>query len=152
MQRQQQLQEQMNQQLQPISGDEMQKRMKQLQMQINQQVKPLKDALNSIAQEGENLQRMTVRMWLKPVLISVLILLSISLPAWGLMQYLLSEVQNNLQLIQQQKQTLMQIQAKTWGVELHQDQTGRYLIMPPGVEPSTGWTVGKRQAVKLGKN
>ena len=28
---------------------------------------------------------------------------------------------------------------------------GRFLILPPGVEPSTGWQIGKRQAVKLGK-
>ena len=49
-------------------------------------------------------------------------------------------------------QALAKIEAKTWGVELHQDSSGRFLILPPGVEPSTGWQIGKRQAVRLGKN
>ncbi len=61
------------------------------------------------------------------------------------------------QQIEQQQQALAKIEARTWGVELHQAQDGgRFLILPPGVEPSTGWKFGQgrqeRQAVRLGKN
>lgn len=38
------------------------------------------------------------------------------------------------------------------GVEFKQDNSGRFLILPPGVEPSTGYMTGNRHAVRLGKN
>jgi hypothetical protein len=158
MLRQQQLQEQMNQQLQPLSDDEMKARMASLQKQINQQAKPLTDALNTIARESQGLATMTAKSWLKPVLISLAVLLSISVPVWGLAQYLASQMQGNLVLIQQQeraiqqhRETLQQLQSKTWGVQFQEDANGRFLVLPPGVEGSTGWKVGNRHAVKIGK-
>jgi DNA polymerase III alpha subunit (gram-positive type) len=153
MQRQLQLHAQMNQQLQPISDAEMKARLASIQGQINQQLQPLKNALNSIAQEGENLQRMTAKSWLKPVLISLSILLSISVPAWGLMHYTAGRIQGNLEVIEQQGRALQQLQSQTWGIELQEDQTGRYLIMPLGTKLESGYEIGsgkqKKSAVKL---
>jgi hypothetical protein len=68
------------------------------------------------------------------------------------MRYLAGQVQGNLELLQRQGRALEQLQSQTWGVEFQEDQTGRYLILPPGMKPETGWKFGNRQAVKLGKN
>jgi DNA-binding transcriptional regulator GbsR (MarR family) len=147
-----QMQAQLDQQLQPLSERDMQARMTQLQGQINQQTRPLAEALAALKEDSQALASMTARSWVKPAAISLAVLLSISVPAWGLIHYLASQVQVNLALIQQQERALQQLQAKTWGIELQEDQTGRYLILPPGLKPETGWKFGNRQAVKLGKN
>jgi hypothetical protein len=53
------------------------------------------------------------------------------------------------QEIQEQQDTLAKIKTRSWGVTFHEDKDGRFLILPPGAD--TGWTIGKKVAVKLGK-
>ncbi|MHC1712355.1 MAG: hypothetical protein AB9872_09405 [Solidesulfovibrio sp.] len=42
-----------------------------------------------------------------------------------------------------------QLQERTWGLQLMENQEGRFIILPPKTSAHTGWTVGKQQAVKL---
>ena len=154
-----QMQAQLDQQLQPLDENAMKARMGKLQGQINQQTKPLSEALAALKEDSQVLAAMTARSWFKPVAISLAILLAISLPVWGLTQYLASQVQSNLQTIQQQEKaikeqraTLDQIRAQTWGIQFQEDKNGRFLILPPGAVPEAGWKFGNRQAVKVGKN
>lgn len=140
------------------------KRLDGIKKQIEAQTRPLSAFLASVKAEAETLQALTFRGWLKPLALSLSLLLGIFAGSWGLMQWLSSSIKSQLetraalaQQIEQQRQTLATIEAKTWGVELHQAQDGgRFLILPPGVEPSTGWKFGQgrqeRQAVRLGKN
>ena len=51
--------------------------------------------------------------------------------------------------IVQARETLRAIEEGTWGVQFHELSNGRFLVLPEGVEPLTGWTVGDRTAVKL---
>lgn len=135
-------------------------RLSSIKKQIEAQIKPLSASLESVKAEAETLQALTFRAWLKPLAIGLSLLLGIFAGSWGLMQWLSYSIQSQLdtraalsQQIAAQEQALTKIEAKTWGVELHQAQDGaRFLILPPGVEPSTGWQIGKRQAVRLGKN
>lgn len=135
------------------------KRLDGIKKQIEAQTKPLSTSLASVKAEAETLQALTFRGWLKPLALSLSLLLGIFAGSWALIAWLSHSIQGQLetraalvQQIEQQQQALAKIEARTWGVELHQDSNGRFLILPPGVEPSTGWQIGKRQAVRLGKN
>ena len=130
-----------------------------IKKQIEAQTKPLSASLASVKAEAETLQALTFRGWLKPLALSLSLLLGIFIGSLALMQWLsysiTSQLETRAELAQQiraQEQTLAKIEARTWGVEFNQDSNGRFLILPPGVEPSTGWKVGNRQAVRLGKN
>lgn len=134
-------------------------RLSSIKNQIEAQTQPLSASLASVKAEAETLQALTFRGWLKPLALSLSLLLGIFAGSWALTQWLSYSITSQLetratlaQQIEQQQRTLAQIEAKTWGVELHQDSNGRFLILPPGVEPSTGWKIGNRQGVKLGKN
>jgi hypothetical protein len=147
-----QLRSQLSQQLRPMNPETLQLRLDTLQSQIEDQTKPLLAALGKVKTESEALALMTAKSWLKPVLISLAILASISLPVWGLTHYLADQIKSNLELIEQQEQTLSQIQSQTFGVTFQQDPTGQFLILPEGTRAEGGYQVGKRQAVKLLKN
>lgn len=134
-------------------------RLSGIKKQIEAQTRPLSTSLASVKAEAETLQALTFRGWLKPLALSLSLLLGIFAGSWALIAWLSHSIQGQLetraalaQQIEQQQQALAKIEARTWGVELHQDSNGRFLILPPGVEPSTGWQIGKRQAVRLGKN
>lgn len=157
-QRLEKMQAQINKQLRPLDEAQMQARMEQLQGQIDKQTGPLVTALGKIKTDSEALAAMTAKSWLKPALISLCVLLSISLPAWGLIAYLANQVQGNLALIKQQEQTiqlqtqtLQNLQAQTWGVTMQQDINGQFLILPEGMKADPAWTFGSRQGVKLFK-
>lgn len=135
-------------------------RLNSIKKQIEAQTMPLSASLASVKAEAETLQALTFRGWLKPLALSLSLLLGIFAGSWALTAWFSHSIQGQLetraalaQQIAAQEQALAKIEARTWGVELHQAQDGgRFLILPPGVEPSTGWQIGKRQAVKLGKN
>lgn len=135
-------------------------RLNSIKKQIEAQTRPLSASLASVKAEAETLQALTFRGWLKPLALSLSLLLGIFAGSWALTAWFSHSIQGQLetraalaQQIAAQEQALAKIEARTWGVELHQAQDGgRFLILPPGVEPSTGWQIGKRQAVKLGKN
>ena len=117
----------------------------------------LSATLSEIEQRTKATTTLTTRNWIKLLVISLSLFLGVSLGSWGLMQFLASRIQGQIETkaalaleIEYQQRTLEQIEAKTWGIELKQDKEGRFLVLPLGVNPSTGWTVGKRQAVKLG--
>ena len=49
----------------------------------------------------------------------------------------------------QMEMTLNQLQAHTWGLNLHEAPEGRFIVLPMGAKPNTGWTINGRQAVKV---
>jgi len=138
---------------------ELNQRLNGIKKQIEQQTKPLASILASVKKEAETLQALTFRGWLKPLALSLSLLLGICAGSWALILWLSSSIQEQLetraalaQQIEMQQNTMAKVKAKTWGVEFHQDTNGRFLILPTGVLPSTGWNIGKRQAVRLGEN
>lgn len=114
--------------------------------------------MSEIEQRAKTTTTLAIQNWIKLLVTGLSLFLGVSLGSWGLMQFLTSRIQGQIETstalaaeIEAQQGTLKQIEAKTWGIEFKQDDQGRFLVFPPGVQPSTGWTVGKRQAVKLGK-
>ena len=53
--------------------------------------------------------------------------------------------------IQDQEATLAKIQEKTWGLSLHEDNNGRFIVLPEGMTSEATWTVGERTAIRLVK-
>lgn len=128
--------------------------------QLQELSKRLSQRLSQIDQQSQKLAETSAKAWLKPFLLGLSLLLGICAGSWGLMQYLSSSLESQLQTrallsqqIETQRRTLSQIEAKTWGVVLHENAKGeRFLVLPQSVKPDAGWTVGDRPAVKLSSN
>ena len=145
------------------TGSATEKQLQELSQRLSQR-------LSQIDQQSQKLAETSAKAWLKPFLLGLSLLLGICAGSWGLMQYLSSSLESQLQTrarlsqqietqrrtlaqIETQRRTLAQIEAKTWGVELHQNAKGeRFLVLPQSVKPDAGWTVGDRPAVKLSSN
>ncbi|EDA1465630.1 TPA: MbeB family mobilization protein [Salmonella enterica subsp. enterica serovar Poona] len=69
----------------------------------------------------------------------------------GTLWYLGGRIQANLEEIRVQEETLLKLNAKTWGVSYLEDNSGRFLVLPEGMRADTNWTMknGKVNAVKL---
>ena len=107
-------------------------------------------------QEAERLQGHLRRAWLRPLAIGLSLCLGISLGLWGLTRWLSVRIEGQLQLqarlaaeIEEQQRTLGLLQEGTWGVWLHEGSEGRYVVLPPGAELDTGWTIGGRPSVRF---
>ncbi len=94
--------------------------------------------------------------WLMVSLIALAAIIGVTLGGWGLTKLVerkvLSLHREISQLQDQQRQletTVSQLEAKTWGLELLKAQEGRFIVLPPNTTAKTGWTRGKRQAIKV---
>lgn len=125
--------------------------------------KPLAEQLNDLKEPIRSLSRAISRVnaqtnavlqpkaWIKPLVVGLSLFIGISAGSWGLMQYLSSRVQSQLQTLHQQQATLDQLQSQTWGLSLRDTGTDRYLVLPPGYKLEPGWTISERPALKLSK-
>jgi hypothetical protein len=137
---------------------ELSERLNGIRLRIEQQSMPLESSLKAFRGETAALQALALKSWIKPVATSLSLLLGIFCGSWALTLWFSSGIRDQLetradlaQQIRGQQDTLAKIEARTWGVTFLEDNDGRFLILPPGMKPATGWTVGKRNAVKLGK-
>ena len=94
--------------------------------------------------------------WFRSVSVGVMLFLGICVGSWGLTRWLSSNIQNLIETraelqaeIEEQRRSVERLQETTWGVWFHEEQNERYLVLPAGTEPKTGWTVDGQPAVKL---
>lgn len=149
------LQHELNITVSAIASD-LQKQREMLNASMRQSTQPLLLSLQQIKKEAQQLQALTAKAWLKPLLTSAAILLSVFAASWGLMQWLSSSIEQQLQTraqlqqqIAQQQQTLAQLQQQTFGIELMSDSSGRYIVLPRQTVLESGYKVGNRDAYKL---
>ena len=139
---------------------------------MEEQLQRIDDGVESkLQQHGENLNRIVTReahtiernmeralltAWSRPIVMGLLLLLSICGGSWGLMHWLSSNIRARLEIraelgaeIAEQRLTVQQLQETTWGVRFHEAEEGRFLVLPRGTVPATGWTVDDQLAVKL---
>lgn len=139
---------------------------------MEEQLQRIDDGVESnLRQHGENLNRIVTReartiernmeralltAWSRPIVMGLLLLLSICGGSWGLMHWLSSNIRARLEIraelgaeIAEQRLTVQQLQETTWGVRFHEAEEGRFLVLPRGTVPATGWTVDDQLAVKL---
>lgn len=94
--------------------------------------------------------------WLQVVFLTSAVILAAAASMWGISAFFQSKAGNLRQEITELaarkivlEKTVSQLEAKTWGLELSENEKGRFIILPPKVTPKTGWTVGNQQAIKL---
>ena len=108
------------------------------------------------AQVGR-IQGLLWRGWIRPLVVGLFVFLGIFAGSWGLTQWQSSRVerlferQETLRLaIAQEQQALDQLQAQTWGVWLHEEDGGRYVVLPKGtLGEDWRWTVQGQPALQL---
>ena len=108
------------------------------------------------AQVGR-IQGLLWRGWIRPLVVGLFVFLGIFAGSWGLTQWQSSRVerlverQETLRLqVAQEQQALAQLQAQTWGVWLHEEDGGRYVVLPPGaLGENWRWTVQGQPALQL---
>ena len=106
-----------------------------------------------------DIQRLTrdARRWLlRPVAYGMLAAIGVAIGAAGLSAWLGAGIRTRIESrarlnveILAARETLQQIEAVTWGVRFQEQDAGRFLVLPEGMEAETGWTVGDREALKL---
>lgn len=94
--------------------------------------------------------------WLCHLLLGLALLIGVAGGSWVLTSYLVREtkqLRQEISLLEQEKKkvmgTLEAMQSKSWGLTLHSDQNGRFIVLPLGSKASTGWTMGKQTAIKV---
>ena len=124
-----------------------------IQKQIDSKTEPLVKMLSEIQTEASKLNALTTKAWLRPALISVAILASISIACWGLSAYISmiieSQINQKVELSNQiavLEATVSKLEAKTMGVTIIESKDGKFLVLPEGMTATTGWTIGKQQA------
>lgn len=131
---------------------------------VDEQLRTLSDELSqSVAGARRtieaDIQRLTgdARRWLiRPVVFGILAALGVTIVAaaplaWavvGIRARFEERARLDVDIVQAQE-TLRRIEERTWGVQFHEGEEGRFLLLPEGVEALTGWTVGDREALKL---
>ncbi|MDQ7832329.1 MAG: hypothetical protein RDU30_11380 [Desulfovibrionaceae bacterium] len=110
----------------------------------------------SIASRCQTLNWAFGRKWLQVLLLGMALLMGTALGGWGVVTLLTHRamaLQDEIQSLEASKadleNTVGQLEKRTWGLKLLENQEGRFIILPPKTSAHTGWTVGKQQAVKL---
>lgn len=137
---------------------ELNESLNEIRLRIEEQSMPLESNLRVLRGVVMQLHGLALKSWIKPVATALSLLLGIFCGSWALTLWFSSGIRDQLEIradlarqIREQEDTLARIEARTWGVTFLEDKEGRFLILPPGVKPATGWTVGNKNAVKLGK-
>lgn len=110
----------------------------------------------NIASRCQTLSWAFGRKWLQALFLSMAMFAGTALGGWGVVTLLTHKVmalQDEIQSLETSKteleSTTEQLEKRTWGLKLLENQEGRFIILPPKTSAQTGWTVGKQQAVKV---
>lgn len=111
---------------------------------------------SAIAENLKTLRSVFARILVGSLTIGVLLVFGVALGLWGLISFLGQDIQQKLETrqelaaqIEQQNETLKQLQAGTWGIDLRQMENGRFVVLPEGTIEDTIWAVDGRPAVRL---
>lgn len=132
-----------------------------LQSAASEELRTFASAMGAVRQRQAAL---LAKAWFRTLAVGMALLLGISLGSWGLARYLTSQIEGQLERsaelareIEIQSRTLQEIESRTWGIRLHEEGGGKYVLLPPGAlvldqgdrARLAAWTVGERPAVKL---
>ena len=96
---------------------------------------------NAIAEQNRQSRRLLLNSCLTFVLLS--------LAAAGLIQHYGNKIKKQRQTISAQNETIENLEAQTFGIDLRKYKNGRFIILPKNQKIKTGWTVDERPAIKL---
>ena len=94
--------------------------------------------------------------WLRPLVVGLSLFLGFSGGSWALMRWLSGRIQHRIETvamlnvrIEQARETLAEVEDRTWGVTLLEIDGERFVVLPAGTLDRPPWTVGGRPALKL---
>lgn len=106
----------------------------------------------------KDLKQISILVWLRPFIASVLIIPGLAAGGWSVTAIMEHKIQSKLQEIDQltasirKKETSLRT-IKTWGLSLQADNNGHFIILPKGTRAKTGWTMTidnyKHNAIRL---
>lgn len=99
----------------------------------------------AISAHNQRLSALALKGWLW-IALSLFLVLSASA---GALWWTGERIAANLTEIERQGRTLEQLEAHTFGVQLIEDKSGRFIVLPKGHKVADGWTVGDKPALKL---
>lgn len=127
--------------------------------QLDQFSARVQDKLGAIEDQLDQrlaaLTRFSTWLWLRPVCVGLLICLGLTLGSWGLIEGIAARIESQRQTltegkqdIERQQATVRELKQDTWGVGLHEEADGRFLILPENTA-KRWWNLGDQPAVKL---
>ncbi len=119
-----------------------------------------KNALSTIEADTaawiDRVRRMFLRAWLWPLMFGLMLSAGICGGSWVGTQWLWTTIEQQIEAltvlrvdIAEARQTLAQLEGKTWSVELREIDGERFVVLPAGSLERPPWTVGGRPALKL---
>ncbi len=132
------------------------------------ELKVLGESLRGVAQNAlstieadtaawiERVRRMFLRTWLWPLMFGLMLSVGTCGGSWAGTQWLWTTIEQQIEAltvlrvdIAEARQTLAQLEKKTWSVELREIDGERFVVLPAGSLERPPWTVGGRPALKL---
>ena len=120
----------------------------------------LASTLNHTEQSTQSMKQLVVNSWIRPTCWAIASLAAFFIVTWAVTESLVYRVKTQWQetsalsqMIEEQNKTLDILKAQTWGIDLIDDQEkGRFIVLPEGMNYRTGWSVAERKAIKLHKD
>ncbi len=139
-----------------VASDELGRIGSDTERQAARVLERLRGCWSGIEEEAGALRGHLRRAWLRPLAVGLSLSLGISIGSWGAMRWLSGEIESKLRRLGEldaeialREETAERLEGRTWGVYLHEGSEGRYVVLPRGAEPDTGWTIGGRPSVKF---
>ena len=154
----QQIEEQLGSVVDQLSA-RIQEREEQLGNAVDQMNARVLDKLGTIESQLQTqvaaVSRLSTWLWLRPVAVGVAICLAVGGAGWGYLTWLEARIESQRQTltegkqdIERQQATVRELKQDTWGVGLHEETDGRFLILPENTA-KRWWNLGDKPAVKL---
>ena len=97
------------------------------------------NALDTIESDTRRISEVLRRAWIRPLVIGLMFFLGMVGGSWGLMGWLSNSIESHIRTraalqaeIESQEKTIERLKEKTWGILLHQDEGGRFVVFPKG--------------------
>ena len=115
------------------------------------------NALDTIGSDTRRISEVLRRAWIRPLVIGLMFFLGVAGGSWGLMGWLSNSIESHLRTrtalqaeIEAQEKTIERLKDKTWRVDLHEDEEGRFVVFPAGeIEDWEGRHIRGRPAYRL---
>ncbi len=120
---------------------------------IDAQLQPWNQKITGQLQELESrntlFHKTIARSCFHTALLGFFLVLGITIGAWGLIKVMSNRV-SDLETRQERLQaSIKNLQEQTWGLELLERDSGRFILLPKGMTVKTDWTFNKQKALKL---
>ena len=108
------------------------------------------------AEATGRMRALLLKAWLRPLVLGLSFWLGICSGSWATLHWLSTRIQARIQTaaaldldIKEAHQTLVRIEATTWGIALREIEGERFVVLPAGSLAYPPWKVRGRPAVKL---